>query len=79
MRKKKFSFQMLSDLTGGYVSFYRLTLSGVKGYAYRLDRKLTQEEKEIILSYQNTRIGSCDCLCAPEISHDGVFIGDKCF
>ena len=79
MRKRKLSFQELSNLTGGYVRFRRQIVSGVKGYSYFFDRKLTDKEKEVINSYQNTRLGSWSALYAPEISNDGVFLGDKCF
>lgn len=79
MRKRKLSFQELSNLTGGYVRFHRECFRGVKGYSYFFDRKLTEKEKEVIKGYQNTKIGSWFPLYSPEISHDGVFLGDKCF
>lgn len=79
MRKRKMNFVQLSHIAGGYVSFRRQVVRGVKGYAYKLDRKLTQEERDEILSYQNTSIGTWAHLYAPEMSMDGVFLGDKCF
>ena len=78
-RKRKFNFVELSNMLGGYTSFYRTTCRGVKGYAYRVGRKLTEEEKKLILSYDNTSVGSFYYRYAPELSYDGVFIGDKCF
>lgn len=79
MRKKKLTFQSLSNLTGGYSRFKRTSFRGVKGYCYYFDRKLSKEEKEKITSYQNTFLGTWSHLYAPEICLDGVFLGDKCF
>ena len=79
MKKRKMNFVMLSDLVGGYVDFKRVSRLGVMGYAYRLERKLTEDERKTILSYQNTSIGTWQHLYAPEMSMDGVFLGDKCF
>lgn len=79
MRKRKMNFVQLSDMVGGYVSFRRQVVRGINGYAYRLNRKLTDAEREKILSYQNTSIGTWQHLYAPELSYDGVFLGDKCF
>ena len=73
------NFQMLSNQFGGYSNFYRRTYRGVKGYVYDMGRKLTENEKKEILSYQNTAIGGIDYPYAPELSRNGVFIGDKCF
>ena len=79
MAKRKMNFAQLSNIVGGYVDFKRQIVRGVKGYAYRLDHKLTQEQRNEILSYQNTSIGTWSHLYAPEVCMDGVFIGDKCF
>lgn len=79
MGKRRLNYRELSRLTGGYVSFYRTIVRGVNGYAYRMDRKLSEEEKRVILSFGNTSIGTMDLYYAPELSYDGVFLGDKCF
>ena len=79
MRNRKLSFAALSKIGGGFTSFRRTSVDGVKGYSYRMERRLTEEEKQVITSYKNTRCGTWYCPAAPELSHDGVFIGDRCF
>lgn len=49
-----------------------------KGIRYTLDEKLTQEQKDKILAYKNTDIGTCHYRYAPELEYDTVIIMNKC-
>ena len=50
----------------------------IKGVRYRLANRLTQEQKDYILSFKNTIISDCYLKYAPEIKYDVVIILDKC-
>lgn len=57
---------------------HRLDDKTIKGIRYTLDNRLTDEQKEIILSYKNTEVGTCHYRYAPEIKYDTVIILNKC-
>lgn len=45
---------------------------------YFFDRKLTDNERRWLLSYDNTVTGTISLVQAPEIKHDFVLVYDKC-
>ena len=77
MKKKKINFQYVANL--GYFDFYRTKINGVCGFTYVLCNRLTDVQRDEINSYNNTKIGLRTCLQAPEIKHDLLFVGNKCF
>ena len=76
-KRKTIPFKFIADL--GYFHFEKVSFNGVPGYLYVLCNKLSENQKEIINSYQNTKISSCRQRYAPEIIHDVIFVGNKCF
>ena len=76
-RKQKIPFNLVADL--GYYKFSRFTVDGVKGYLYFMCDKLTNDVKEKVLKYNNTKLFISVCQFAPEIKHNCIFVGDKCF
>lgn len=77
MKKRKLNFGYVANL--GYFEFRPATVQGIKGIAYLLCSKLTEDQKKEILSYQNTKITTFQYRWAPEIKHDVIFLGNKCF
>lgn len=75
--RKTIPFEYISKL--GYFHFERVSYNGIPGYLYVLCNKLTEEQKQTINSYKNTKISSCCYKYAKEIQHDVVFVGNKCF
>lgn len=78
MRRKKFTFQELSNMTG-YHAFFRFEYKGIKGYVYHMDRMPTKEEKDYIFQFKNVHPLTATQKYAPEIKTPCLFIGDKCF
>ena len=75
--KKKLNFGFIANL--GYFDFYNKTINGVKGTVFVMCCKLSEKQREEILSYKNTKIGTRQFRYAPEIKHDLIFLGNKCF
>lgn len=75
-RRRKASFTDLPP----YYKFIRIRNkgTGVRGYAYILDKPLTDSEKEWLLTYDNTEVVLHSCQYAPELKHDAVIVYDKC-
>ena len=78
MRRKKFTFQELSDMTG-YHAFFRFEYKGIKGYVYHMDRMPTKEEQDYIFQFKNVHPLTATQKYAPEQKTPCLFIGDKCF
>ena len=76
-RKRKLYWGFLSEL--GFSKFWRGKVGGVKGFFYRMDKPLTDEQKAYCLRFQNVSLHISQCEYAPEIRHNVVFLGDKCF
>lgn len=74
-RRRKMDFRDFDTLGVHFNTFYRTKL----GYVYRLESILTQEQKEFILSFKNTKIALASYQYAPEIKHSMVLIANKCF
>lgn len=80
MRKRKLTFQKLSEMGCGFNYFRKVSFRGVNGYIYHMCRPLTQEERDdISCNYQNTHISWGSHRYAPEQRFDVVFLGVKCF
>lgn len=77
-KRKKINISELNQL-GGYYAFYRGEVEGVKGYFYKMEKKLSETDKDFILSYKNTRLFYSRAQYAPEQISNLVFVGDKCF
>lgn len=78
MKRIKMQFSDLESV-GEYYDFWRGQIDGVKGYFYKLERKLTDVNKNFILSYKNTKLFYSRAQYAPEQVSNIIFIGDKCF
>ena len=60
------------------VTLYHPYGDKIKGERYICDH-LTQSQKDSLHKFKNVHIHKCHYRHAPEITHDVVFIGDKCF
>ena len=78
MRRKKFTFQELSNMVG-YHAFFRYVYKGIKGYVYHLDRLPTKDEQDFIFQFKNVHPLTATQKSAPENKTPCLFIGDKCF
>lgn len=78
MKKIKMQHFDLLNFCGFYAES-RAKFANTKGYLYKMDRLLTDQEKEKILSYKNTLIFTMAPEYAPEMKRSAVFLGDKCF
>ena len=76
-KRKKIPFQTVADL--GYYKFAKGKSGGVSGYFYWLANKLTDKQKGELKEYGNVQFLVSQCQYAPEIKHDVLFVGDKCF
>lgn len=78
-KRLKMNFWDFDKIGQCYHDFQRVSDNkGNEGYRYTLGKKLTQEQIDIIKSYKNTIISSCQHKYAPEIKYDTVIILDKC-
>lgn len=78
MKRIKMQFSDLESV-GGCYDFWRGQVNGVKGYFYKMERKLTDANKDFILAYKNTKLFYSRAQYAPEQVSNVVFIGDRCF
>ena len=79
MRKRKLHFDKMVSIFD-YVAFKRGThTTGIRGCFYVCDKPLTDAQRKELEKYNNVDIGSVQYRYAPEIKHDAVFVGDKCF
>lgn len=79
MRKRKLHFDKMVSIFD-YVAFKRGThTTGIRGYFYACEKPLTGAQRKELEKYNNVDIGSVQYRYAPEIVHDAVFVGDKCF
>lgn len=67
----------LSEL--GFSKFWRGKVAGIKGYFYRMDKPLTDEQREYVSGFSNVSLHTSTCEYAPEIKHNVVFLADKCW
>lgn len=79
MRKRKMNFWILAEMLDCIVGERRLKKhDGTKGWVYKLDRRLDDEERNIIMGYDNTDIGYIVSEYAPELRYNAVILYDKC-
>ncbi len=67
----------LSEL--GFSKFWRGKVAGIKGYFYRMDKPLTDEQVEYVSGFSNVSLRMVSLEYAPEIKYDCVFLADKCW
>ena len=77
MKRKTMHIWDIADY--GFYKAIRTTVDGVRGFFYYIDKKLTDEDKEHILSFKNTKLFYAQSQYAPEQKSNVVFCGDKCF
>lgn len=76
--KKKMSFGDLLAI-GDYYAFSQACVDGVRGTIYKMCKPLSDEQKEEISRWKNTKLFIAQSQYAPELKRTAVFIGDKCF
>lgn len=75
-RKRKITMQEIPDYFS-YNRFKNKSLN-IRGYVYHLCYRLSDEERELLMSYDNTEVGTMHLQYAPEIVHNVLFVYDKC-
>lgn len=69
----------LHKIGADYIDCQRVkNTKGVHGWRYIVEKRLTDEQRELILGFKNTIIGFARYKYAPELVHDTVVILDKC-
>ena len=79
MRKHKIPFGVMTNIVNYYMLQRGKHITGIRGYFYFCDKPLTDAQRKELEKYDNVDIGSVQYRYAPEIKHDVVFVGDKCF
>ena len=74
-RRRKMCFRDFESIGACFNDFYRSKL----GYVYVMESILTQEQKDYILHFKNTRVALASHKYVPEIKKSLVLIADKCF
>ena len=77
MKRKKFNLWDVAEY--GYYNYIRASVGGIRGFLYYIDKKLTDEDKDYILSFKNTKLFHVQSQYAPEQKNNVIFLGDKCF
>lgn len=77
MKRKKLNVQDIANY--GYYQYVRASVDGVRGFLYYIDKKLTNEDKDYILSFRNTKLFYTQPQYAPEQKSNVIFLGDNCF
>lgn len=74
-RRKKMCWTDFESIGAKFIGFYQ----NKYGYVYRMESILTQEQKDYILHFKNTKVALGHPEYAPEIKQSLVLIAHKCF
>ena len=81
MGRRKIKIQLSDFEAAGihYIHFERVrNAKGDRGWRYVIEKDLTEAQKNFVLSFKNTILGTAQYRFAPEIIHDTVIVMDLC-